>query len=193
VPSFFEKPIRLGVIADTHIPDRIRRFPEGFLESLIKAEVDRIFHAGDISSWKVINALEEIAPVSAVQGNRDWFFRMDVPPHLKCTLHGVRIVLAHGHGSIPLYLADKVAAILKGYRFKRYQRPLARAFPDADLIIFGHVHRQVSKWVNNQLFFNPGSVFPCSYNHYSPQYGVITIQPDGKIQTEFHTLRKANP
>ncbi len=188
-----KEPVRLGVISDTHIPDRMPTFPKGFLEALRKARVDRILHAGDISSLRVINALEHIAPVSAVQGNRDWFFRLNVPPHLKYTIYGVRIVLAHGHGNIPLYLADKVATILKGYHFERYQHPLAKAFPEADLIIFGHVHRQVSEMVNGQLFFNPGSVFPCGYNHYSPQYGVITIKPDGDIQTEFHTLRQSIP
>ncbi|MCB2209497.1 metallophosphoesterase family protein [bacterium] len=63
--------IWIGVIADTHIPDRVRDFPTGLLQQFRNAEVDLIVHAGDVSSWRAIRTLEEIAPVTIVQGNRD--------------------------------------------------------------------------------------------------------------------------
>ena len=55
---------RIGVISDTH--------------SLVRPEalaalrgVEHIVHAGDIGSAQVLNALREIAPVTAVRGNND--------------------------------------------------------------------------------------------------------------------------
>ena len=54
------KAIRIGVIADTHglFDPAIRRHFKG---------VDLILHAGDIGDRSVIEQLEQIAPVTAVQ------------------------------------------------------------------------------------------------------------------------------
>src|SRR5207245_5103092 len=54
----------LGVLPDTHGLAR----PEA-LAAL--AGVERIVHAGDIGSRDVLEALERVAPVTAVRGNND--------------------------------------------------------------------------------------------------------------------------
>ncbi len=176
--------IKIGVIADTHIPDRVKALPEGILSAFRNAQVDRILHAGDASSWQAIESLEEIAPVTVVQGNRDWFFQMRTPRFVNMNINGVQIVLAHGHRSILNYLVDKWAYITKGYLFKRYYDHLAVDYPDADVIIFGHTHHQTALWVEDRLFFNPGAAYPCKYNKFVPEYGFLTINPDGTVQTE---------
>ncbi len=178
------KAVRIGVIADTHIPDRVKVLPDEILTAFRESKVDRIFHAGDVSSWQALEPLEEIAPVTVVQGNRDWFLQMHSPKIMKVTINGVRIALAHGHRSIPHYIVDKWAYLTKGYVFQRYYDHLSVDFPDADVIIFGHTHHQVARWIGTQLYFNPGAAYPCTYNHFVPEYGFLIIHPDGVIESE---------
>lgn len=180
--------ISFGIIADTHIPDRARNLPEGLLDAMQDAHVDRILHAGDASSWTVIHDLECVAPVTFVQGNRDWLYHVRTPRHACLTVNGVHITLAHGHRTMLHYLVDKWAYIRNGYRFKRYFHHLSQDYPDADVIVFGHTHHQTAKWVGEQLFFNPGAAYPCRYNNFIPQFGIMSITPNGDIRTECHNL-----
>jgi putative phosphoesterase len=183
------KTITLGVVADTHIPDRLRELPHGLLERLREAQVDRIIHAGDACSWKVIHALEDIAPVIFVQGNRDWLIGISAPRQEELTINQIQITVAHGHHSILNYTFHFLwGNIFNKFNLKRYYRYLLEDFPHADLIIFGHTHYQKAIWVGSQLLFNPGAAYPCQQNHYHPQFGVISITPDGVIRTEFHQL-----
>ena len=179
-----QKPITFGVIADTHIPDRAKNLPTTVLRAFELAQVDQILHAGDASSWKVVHKLEEIAPVTVVQGNRDWLLGMSFPRHHSLITYGLSITVTHGHRSTLQYLFDKWAYIRIGYRFERYYRRLAADFPDSDVIIFGHTHFQTATWVNGQLFFNPGAAYPCRHNHNRPQFGILSITPGGIIRTE---------
>jgi putative phosphoesterase len=182
------KTITFGVIADTHIPDRTQRLPAGLLDALLSEGVDQILHAGDASNWQVIRALEQVAPVTVIQGNRDWLLGMRTPKHLTLVANGIQITLAHGHRSMSHYLVDKWAYIRQGYRFQRYFDHLSKDFPESDVIIFGHTHNQTATWVDGQLFFNPGAAYPCKINHFTPQFGVISITPQGFIRTGFREL-----
>lgn len=145
-----------------------------------------ILHAGDSASLKAVRELEMIAPVRIIQGNRDWLLGMTFPSYISFSAYGVRITLAHGHRSMFHYPFDKWRTIRDGYRFERYYRHLAQDFPHADVIIFGHTHHQTVQWVDGQLFFNPGAAYPCKYNHYRPQFGILSITPEGIIRTACH-------
>jgi len=180
----YKATIKLGVIADTHVPDRVDALPEELLQKLRDARVNRILHAGDASSWKVIRDLEKIAPVTSVQGNRDWFSGRRTPRHETLMLNGISITLAHGHRSILHYLKDKWAYYRHGYHFERYYQHLNQDYPNTDVIIFGHTHHQTVKWMDGQLLFNPGAAYPCEYNHFNPEYGFLSITQEGIIQTE---------
>lgn len=180
--------VTLGVIADTHTPDRARILPAQLLDALRAEKIDQILHAGDSSNWRAIHALEQIAPVTVVQGNRDWLFGMRTPKHATLTINGIQITLAHGHRSMAHYMVDKWAYIRNGYAFQRYYTHLSTDFPESDLVIFGHTHHQTAVWVNGRLFFNPGAAYPCKYNHFTPQFGVISITPKGLVRTKFHHL-----
>jgi putative phosphoesterase len=185
-------PIKLGVIADSHIPDRIPELPSELLVSLRDASVDRIIHAGDACNRQVIHTLEEIAPVTIVQGNRDWLFGLRTPRKVEMVINNVRITIAHGHHSILAYSFYFLwVKLFKELNIERYYKHLIQDFPDADLIIFGHTHYQAAKWVGSQLLFNPGAVYPCKQNRFSPQYGIITITAEGIIRTEFHQLESS--
>lgn len=177
------QPYTFAVISDTHVPDRVKSLPDRILEGITRAQVDEILHAGDAANWKVIRQLEQIAPVRVVQGNRDWLLGMPFPRFLTFTVYGIHITLTHGHHSMRNYLVDKWFTLREGYRFERYFRHFAQDFPQSDVIIFGHTHYQTVQWVNQQVFFNPGAAYPCKYNHYTPQFGILSITPDGTIRT----------
>ena len=53
----------IGLISDTHIQDRARELPKNVISSF--ENVDLILHAGDLTSTKVIDELEKIAPTIA--------------------------------------------------------------------------------------------------------------------------------
>ena len=84
----------IGLISDTHIPDRARQIPEKVLQSF--ENVDLIIHAGDLTTMDVINKLEETAPVVAIQGNMDRVAGLDLPKARVIECEGVKIGVAHG-------------------------------------------------------------------------------------------------
>jgi putative phosphoesterase len=188
MPSDSES-ITLGILADTHIPDRARRLPPGILAKFKEAHVSQILHAGDASNWKAVRNLESIAPVTVVQGNRDWILGMKTPRDISQVINGIRITLTHGHRTMRHYLVDKWAYITRGYVFERYYTHLVADYPDSDVIIFGHTHYQAVKWINGKLFFNPGAAYPCKHNDFSPEFGIISITGDGILRTECYRLQ----
>ena len=131
--------MRLGVISDTHGLLR----PEVFDAF---AGVDHILHAGDIGELDIITALEAIAPVTAVYGNTDDMdVRANLPKVARIELDGFQIVVTHGH------------------QFGRGVTPgqLHEAFPDADIIVYGHSHQPLLEIVDVVVtVMNPGGAGP---------------------------------
>lgn len=115
--------LRVAVISDTHSPRFWKSRPPSVAAHL--KGVDLILHAGDVCTVGVLRELEEFAPVHAVIGNNDgadiaaWGARET----LRLELAGVKVAMIHDSGPA------------KG-RLGR----MRRAFPDADLVIFGHSH-----------------------------------------------------
>jgi len=119
--------VRLGIIADTH--GQLR--PEVFE---VFREVDRILHAGDIGPAELLVELEAIAPVTAVYGNTDgWDLRHRLPQVVEVRLEGLDFVLTHG---------DQFGTPTP--------EKLHEAYPDADVLIFGHTHRPLLTTVDHQ-------------------------------------------
>lgn len=129
--------MRVGIVSDTHGLLR----PE-LLERL--AGVEHILHAGDVGGAELLEALEGLAPVTAVRGNTDGGeVSGRLPEVARVELAGVSIVVVHGHqhGSpTPLKLAG--------------------AHPEAGLVVFGHSHVPVVERVGSVLAVNPGSAGP---------------------------------
>jgi hypothetical protein len=190
LPSLEKTPlITVGVVADTHVPDRVNDLHPGLLPALQECGVSCIFHAGDVCVQRVLDALESVAPVSAVRGNRDWFFRPPLPKMVKTELAGVPVVLMHGHGNFFTYWLVKFYYIQNGYHFKEYQRLLLHFAPDARVIVFGHTHHIENTWVNGKLMFNPGSAsFGFRGQNTDPSFGLLRFYADGKIEGEIRLL-----
>ena len=148
----------VGVVSDTHIPDRRRDLHPGLIPALRENHVQLILHAGDISTPRVLRELEVVAPVRAVKGNRDIAFGNDLPISREFEINGQLVLLSHGHMGVISYWMDKFQHIVKGYRSDRYINRLIRVMPEASVYVFGHSHCSEEIRQSGKLFFNPGSV-----------------------------------
>jgi len=186
-----KNPFIIGVISDTHVPDRVRGLHPALLDDLRRLEVDLILHAGDVAVRSVITELQQVAPVRVVTGNRDILLMNEHPVSLTLTVHKTELTLTHGHLNPRTYWGDKFAYITRGYNFKRYQKRLARAFPSSQVIVYGHTHHAENVWVDGQLFFNPGSVSHGDYLDHDPKFGLLKIHKDGRIDALIYPLKGA--
>ena len=144
--------MKIGVLSDTH--------------DLLRSEVldalrgcDAILHAGDISSRRILDRLEEIAPVKAVRGNNDGEWADDLPLFLDISLGGLRICMAHKKKDLPKDLTPY------------------------DLAVCGHTHRYASVWLESEgkkrtLLLNPGSCGPRRFTQ-PITMAILTIDADG--------------
>ena len=180
--------ITLGVIADTHIPDRRKTLDPRILPLLAGQGVQAILHAGDVSAPYVLAELEQVAPVHAVRGNRDWLWLRGLPEEFRAEYGGVTIGMTHGHGGLLTYLLDKPVFKLRGYYHERLLPRLKARFPKAQVIVFGHGHLTLNRWIDGQLFFNPGSPhFPARKN-IAPTLGFLRIRGESEVSGEIMAL-----
>jgi hypothetical protein len=130
----------IGLISDTHIPDRARELPEKVIEAFENVEL--IIHAGDLTSPKVIEELENIAPVMAVQGNMDRVNGIDLPKAKVIEAEGLRIGVVHGE-VYPRADTDQLLYLAKQL--------------DVDILVSGHSHQPKIEQKGGVLLVNPGS------------------------------------
>lgn len=133
--------MRLGIISDTH--NLLR--PEVF--ELFRG-VDRILHAGDIGEPDILLQLETIAPVTAVWGNTDdAAVRARLPEVVEQAIEGFTFLLVHGH-----QLGSPTP------------EALTQAWPDAEVIIYGHTHKPLLTMVDQVVtVMNPGGAGPLRF------------------------------
>lgn len=161
--------MKIGVLADIHIPERADKLPEKLLEEL--KGVDMIILAGDLTIASVLKSLKEIAPVVAVRGNMDQPEVFSVLKNKEIVIAGkFRIGVFHGFGS-PQRIIDVLKAEFKDDK--------------VDAIIFGHSHQPMNEYSEGVLFFNPGSPTDKVFAPYN-SYGIIEIN-DG-IKAEIKRL-----
>ena len=138
----------IGLIADTHGLVR-----PGVFNAL--SGVDQILHAGDVGEG-VLEELAAIAPVRAVLGNTDPPGTPGLNESIELTVDGVRIHVSHGHelGS------PTPKRLLETY--------------DADVIVYGHTHRQLVTRAQGRLVVNPGAAGHRRFD-LMPSVGRLTI------------------
>ena len=181
--------VTLGVIADTHVPARAPPAPRRALEIFQQAGVQAILHAGDVCQQSVLDELAQVAPVHAVFGNRDIFYLPGLPMHLTLTLEGVTVGMAHGHENWKNYFTDKVEIVFRGLRQEPYLQRLRAIFPQAEVIVFGHLHIPVQAQVDGKLFFNPGSACcPFRPRKNPPAVGLLHLGGPERVRSEIIPL-----
>jgi putative phosphoesterase len=123
---------RIGLISDTH--GLLRPEALAFLRGC-----EHIVHGGDIGDARILEALADIAPLSAVRGNNDrGAWAEAVPETALIELGGLRFYAIHDLAQLDI---DPVAA---GFR----------------VVVSGHSHRPRAEERDGVLYLNPGSAGP---------------------------------
>jgi len=178
-----QKEHRFVVLSDTHVGDRARKLDPGLLKAITDLQPETILHCGDACRRSTITELEKIAPVWNVQGNRDWFQAHNAPMDLQFEINGVKIVIAHGHLNMWQYLLDhfKLLVTLSLPYYPFFRNRLARKYPEADLILYGHTHTAADDRVGSQRLINVGAGYPNRLNKHMVEFGLLTIGAGGTI------------
>ena len=124
--------IVVGLISDTH----------GLLRPAVHdalAGVSLILHAGDVGGDEILDELALIAPVHAVYGNTDAVDDPRLSAEIVREVGGVTVHVSHGH---------------------ELGRPtpqgLLARYP-ADVVVYGHTHRQLVVRAGGRIVVNPGA------------------------------------
>lgn len=150
--------MRIGLISDTHGLLR----PEAL--SALQG-CDRIVHAGDIGKPEILQALRDVAPLTAVRGNNDeddsW--AASVPTHAVLRIDGIGIYVVHEMADVPEQLPAGI-----------------------DVVVTGHSHKPLQKQLHGVLYINPGSAGPRRFK-LPISVGFVNIQ-DGLVSGELLEL-----
>lgn len=126
----------VGVISDTHGLLR----PEA-LTAL--AGVEHILHAGDVGDPRILDALQKVAPVTAIRGNIDcWGDCAELPPTDAVELGGRLFYLVHSVTDLDIHPAVAGVAV----------------------VVSGHSHKPSIHSRDGVMFLNPGSAGPRRFN-----------------------------
>jgi len=151
----------IGLISDTHGMVR------GSVHDAL-AGVELILHAGDVGGHEILDELELIAPVLAVYGNTD----ASVDPRLVAAIDreigGLRVHVSHGH---------ELGSPTPERLLERYP---------ADVIVYGHTHKQLVVRAGGRLVVNPGAAGARRFK-LEPSVARLTIV-DGRADVELVPL-----
>lgn len=168
---------RIGVISDTHIPDRMESLPSKVYE--LFQGVDLIIHAGDAVEIDVIHELRSIAEVIAVHGNMcRSSMSKEFPYKGVINVNGFKIGVVHGHGCF--------SHDIQNHLFQEFERENVTV----DCIVFGHTHVPLNVVSRGVLLFNPGSAC-VNENRQDATVGILHVgdkQSGGKITGEVLSL-----
>jgi uncharacterized protein len=181
--------MRIGLLADTHVPYRAAAIPGPVLEAL--RGVDLILHAGDVDEPWALEALRALAPVQAVRGNYHLFDGSSggaaLPETVELNVAGFQIGVTHGHRMGLATWFWKFYLLQENMRGRwtvpAYDRATARAllrrFPQADIIVFGHTHRFYQAYWGHTLLINPGAALYTTYFNapHTPSLAHLILEP----------------
>jgi hypothetical protein len=155
--------MKIGVVSDTH----------GLLRPEVApalAGVERILHLGDVGGLAVLQALERIAPVTAIRGNVDREGPCSELPETEVVLVGGRYV----------YMLHDLKTL--------HLDPAAGRFA---AVLFGHTHVPNFYRRKGVLYFNPGSCGPRRFE-LPVTVGLLTVAEDGELAAEIIALTPAH-
>jgi uncharacterized protein len=151
--------VKVGLISDTH----------GLLRPEALAAMrgcSRIVHAGDIGNREVLQALETLAPVTAVAGNNDrapWAEGIALTATLEVA--GARIFVIHDLHELDL-------------------DPVREGFA---AVVSGHSHQPLVREEAGVLFVNPGSAGPRRFR-LPVSVGYLHVSPGARVRAELAEL-----
>ncbi len=142
----------IGLVSDTHGLVR----PE--LHTVLSG-VELILHAGDVGRDEVLDELKLIAPVLAVYGNTDMPGDPRLAAAIDQTFDDVTVHVSHGH-EVGSPTPEKLLA--------RYP---------AQVIVYGHTHRQLVSHAEGRVVVNPGAAGARRFN-LKPSVGLLKLEGD---------------
>jgi putative phosphoesterase len=147
--------ITLGLISDTHMPDRWLALPPTIPE--IFDGVDLILHSGDVGERWVLDQLGEIAPVVAVHGNDEL---ADAPQYLpyQQVIHveGQRILLTHSHH--PDHAEEMAFRRTNDWHVRLAWLAGRAREAGASILVYGHSHVPWMVEFDGVWLVNPGAI-----------------------------------
>ena len=152
----------IGLVSDTHGLVR----PE--LHTVL-AGVELILHAGDVGGDDVLDELKLIAPVLAVYGNTDMPGDPRLAAAIDQTFDDVSVHVSHGH-EVGSPTPEKLLA--------RYP---------AQVIVYGHTHRQLVSHADGRLVVNPGAAGARRFN-LEPSAALLRLEGD-RVAVEIVDLK----
>jgi len=167
---------RLLLLADTHVPKRARELPSEVWAAVEAADV--VIHAGDWVEVALLDELEQRAHrLVAVHGNNDGpELRARLPEVARETIGDLRFAVVHETGAA-----------------KGREERCAAAYPDTDVLVFGHSHIPWDSVAPGGLrLLNPGS--PTDRRR-QPYCTHLTAAADGGTLSEvtLHRLPRRTP
>jgi len=149
------KPIKIGVLSDTHGLLRPELLP-------LLAGSAHILHLGDLGGLEILESLRKIAPVTAIRGNIDTSGPCSELPETEVvTLSGLEFYMLHDLDQLDL-------------------DPAAAGFA---AVLSGHSHNPSVVRRKGVLYLNPGSCGPRRF-HLPVSCAEILIHADGKLEAE---------
>lgn len=168
--------MHLVLLADTHVPTRAHELPAQVWAAVEAADV--VLHAGDWTGEGILRQITERSHrLVACYGNNDGpDLRAALPEIAQVALDGLRFVVIHDAGP----------AAGREHR-------MAIAYPDADVIVFGHSHipwdttRPRHADSRPQRLLNPGSPTDRRRQPHAT-YLTATIKDTALAEVELHPL-----
>jgi uncharacterized protein len=154
-------PRLIGLISDTH--GLVRPDVHTAL-----AGVELILHAGDVGGDDILDELQLIAPVHAVYGNTDPPGQPRLADSIEMAIDAVRVHVSHGH---------EVGSPTPAKLLARY---------NADVIVYGHTHKQLLTNADGRWVVNPGAAGPRRFD-LMPSVARMTIR-DRHVEIEIVNL-----
>lgn len=157
--------MRVLIVSDTH------GYEKNLMEVLKKeGKIDKLIHLGDVEDGKgrILDMIN--CPLEIVAGNND--YTSDESGEKLIRIGKWNVFLTHGHRYRIHYSEDTL-----------YYKALSVG---ADIVMFGHTHRPVIKYVGSVMFVNPGSISQPRQENRLPSYIIMETdaggEPDFKLK-----------
>lgn len=135
------------------------------------SDVDAIFHMGDIGSAESLIESKARCLTYVVRGNCDRDY--DIPETRLIDFAGKKILMTHGHRYVDYGGIDSLVYFGEEN--------------EADVVLFGHIHRPVLVESGALIICNPGSISrPRQYDGFKT-FAILTVDDDGEISIQHYT------
>ena len=167
--------MRIGLISDTHLPSLMHSLDQlGPQVGETFESVDLILHAGDVHSIRVLDWLEQFAPVVIARGNHDTFEDARIEQRQLLELEGWRMGMVHDLRPEGRPMAELLARDFGGV--------------EPDILISGDTHVDRLEFRDGHLLINSGS--PNLPHHKETRLGTVGLLElaPGRVRAEIVAL-----